>query len=180
MKRFPTLATPNYILLLAAALLPRLMALGRYVTPDELAWVERSIGLRRALLAGDWAATIQSGHPGVTTSWLGAIGIQLQLWLQPAGQASLNWLETLYWFSPDNQMALRQLSLFLSGGRLLVILTTSLGILLVYRLSRPLLGDGAALIGGLLLALDPFTAGLSGLLHLDALLATFALLAVLA
>ncbi|HSM56996.1 MAG TPA: glycosyltransferase family 39 protein [Candidatus Sulfomarinibacteraceae bacterium] len=166
-------------LIFVAALLPRLAALGRYVTPDELIWVQRSLGLRQALLRGNWAETIQSGHPGITTTWIGAVAIQIQLWLEPALASQVAWLEQLYWLSTENAEAYRRLYLFLSGGRLGVALVTSLGLVLVYLLGRPLLGNRPALLAAGLLALDPFFAGLSGLLHVDALLATFILLALL-
>lgn len=168
-----------FLALFALALLPRLAALERYVTPDELNWVYRSIGLRRALLASEWAATLQSGHPGVITTWLGAAAIQLQLWLEPAAAAHLSWLNSLYWLPGDSAEAYRHLSVFLGGGRLAVALATSLGVGATYLTATSLVGERAALLGGLLLALDPFAAGLSGLLHVDALLATFMVLALL-
>ena len=162
-----------------AALLPRLAALGRYVTPDEPIWVFRSIGFREALLAGDWAATIQSGHPGVTVTWLGAISVQLQLWLQPVSRAHLEWLDQLYWLSPDNGTAFQHLAAFLTAARLGPIIITSLGLVAIYWLLLSRFGRNVAAIGTFFLILDPFTAGLSGLLHLDALLSTFMLLAIL-
>ncbi len=172
---------PNYlsIWIFAAAFLPRLSAVGRYVTPDEPIWVFRSIDFREALLAGDWAATIQSGHPGVTVTWLGAISVQLQLWLQPQSQTHLNWLNQLYWLSPDNGSAFQRLATFLTAARLGPIILTSLGLVAIYWLLRSRFSAATAGFGAFLLILDPFTAGLSGLFHLDALLATFMLLAVL-
>ena len=59
-------------ILFISALLPRLFAIGRYITPDELNWIHRSVRFREALLAGRWAETLVSGHPGVTTTWAGA------------------------------------------------------------------------------------------------------------
>ena len=165
--------------LFVLALLSRLTAIGRYVTPDEPIWVYRSLRFREALLAGDWANTIQTGHPGVTVTWLGSIAIQIQLWLNPQSRTHLNWLDQLYWLSPDNAEAFRHLSAFLTAARLGPILLTSLGIVALYLLLRRQINPTAAAIGLLLVALDPFTAGLSSLLHLDALLATFMLLAVL-
>ena len=167
------------LLLFGLALLPRLAAIGRYVTPDEPIWVYRSLKFREALLAGDWANTIQSGHPGVITTWLGAIAIQLQLWVDPAGATQLDWLNKLYWLSPENAEAFRHLAHFLSGGRLAVALLTSLGLVLAYWAARQLFSEESAFIGLLIVALDPFPAGLSGLFHVDGLLAIFMLLAVL-
>lgn len=161
--------------LFLVSMLARLAAIGRYVTPDELNWVYRSLGLRRALLAGEWQHTLQSGHPGVTTTWIGATAAQVQLWLQPQLQVQLAWLGRLQQLSTDNAEAYRQLYAFLNGGRLGVSLVISLSLVLVYLLSRKLIGPRAAFFGALLLAIDPFFAGLSGLLHVDGLLAVFAL-----
>ena len=165
--------------LFLVALLARLSAIGRYVTPDELNWVYRSLGLRRALLAGDWQETLQSGHPGVTTTWIGSLTAQIQLWLQPDLQARLAWLDRLQQLSTDNVEAYRHLYAFLNGGRLGVGVVSSLCLVLVFMLARDHLGPRAAFLGALLLALDPYFAGLSGLLHVDGLLATFMLLALL-
>jgi 4-amino-4-deoxy-L-arabinose transferase-like glycosyltransferase len=171
------LLTPAVIVL--AALLPRLVALGRYVTPDEPIWVYRSLGFREALLSADWPNTIQSGHPGVITTWLGAIGVQLQLWLQPESRSHLEWINKLYWLAPDNGPAIQHLATFLPTARLMVILLASLGVVAIFLLARDRLGFGPALLAALLLAVDPFVAGLSGLLHVDALLATFMLITLL-
>lgn len=161
------------------SLLARTAALGRYVTPDELNWVYRSLGLRRALLAGAWQDTIQSGHPGVITTWIGAAAAQIQLWLQPQLQTRITWLDRLQQLSTDNVEAYRHLYAFLNGGRLGVAIVVSAGLVLTYILLRRLIGMRAALLATMLLALDPFYAGLSGLLHVDGLLATFMLLALL-
>ncbi len=162
------------------AALPRLAALGRYITPDELIWVFRSVQFRQAVLAGLWADTLVSGHPGVTTTWLAGWGIGLQLLLHPADQAVYDWITHLAFFMPDNMTAFSQLAVFLTAVRLMLILVNSLGITAIYRLARPLLGRTPALIAALFLAFDPFNAGLSGLAHVDALMTTFATLALLA
>lgn len=74
--------SPLFVLVLFfVALLPRLLPLGRYITPDELNWVHRSVLFHQALAEGRWADTLTTGHPGVITTWLGAIGLQIQLWL---------------------------------------------------------------------------------------------------
>lgn len=165
--------------LFLVALLARLAALGRYVTPDELNWVYRSLGLRRALLSADWTNSIQSGHPGVTTTWIGALSAQLQLLLQPELQARLDWLGRMQQLSADNVEAFRHLYAFLNGGRLGVAIAISLALVVLYWHARPLIGAPGAFLGALLLALDPFFAGLSGLLHVDGLLATFSLLTLI-
>ncbi len=165
--------------LFLTALLPRLAALDRYVTPDEPSWVFRSLRFREALLAAEWTNTLQSGHPGVTTTWLGSLAIQLQLWLQPASRTHLDWINKLYWLAPGNGEAIQHLAHFLNPARMSVILVTSLGVVGIFLLARDRLGPLPALVVAFLLALDPFLAGLSGLLHLDALLATFMVMTIL-
>ncbi len=167
------------LLLFLLAFLPRLVAIGRYITPDESIWVYRSILFREALLNGRWADTLVAGHPGVTTTWLGAAGMTLQLWLTGEARASYDWLVKMAVLTPENVEAYRHLSVLLSGGRVAVALVNSLGIVAAYWLSRRLWGQRVAMVAGLLLALDPFLVGLSGLLHVDGLSATFVILSLL-
>ena len=162
------------------AFLLRLTALGRYVTPDEPAWVYRAVRFGDALAAGDWAAVPRTGHPGVTTMALGAVGVALRRWLNPtAGATHLDAVRRLAWLAPENGAAFQHLAFFLPAGRLLVALVTTLGLLALYRLARRLWGRSVALLATLLLAFDPFLLGHSGLLHLDALLATAMTLSLL-
>ncbi|NKQ36517.1 MAG: hypothetical protein HF973_12975 [Chloroflexi bacterium] len=167
-------------LIFFAAFLPRLAAIGRYVTPDELIWVFRSVQFREALLQGEWLETLTAGHPGVMTTWLGALGLSLQLGLRPSDTAVYTWITQLAWFAPENISMLQNLSLFLTSGRLLVALVNSLGVVVIFLLARRLVGAAAALLLAFWLALDPFTIGLSGLLHVDGLLTTFSMISLLA
>jgi hypothetical protein len=167
------------LFLFGLALLPRLTALGRYITPDELIWVFRSVQFREALLAGRWVETLVAGHPGVTTSWLGALGITFKLWLSPAHHDIYQWLTRLSFLMPDNVEAYIRLAEFLTLSRFLVAFINSLGIVAVYYLLRRLWGNTAAMLGSLFLSLDPFLSGLSGLLHVDGLSTTFATLSLL-
>ncbi len=164
----------------AAALLPRLLALGRYVTPDELIWVFRVVQFDQAFWAQRWADTLVSGHPGMTTIWLGLLGMRGQMLVYPADRAVYDWLTHLAFFMPDNVAAFSQLAVFLTGMRLAVAVVNSLGVTAVFLLSRSLFNSRTAGLIALLLAFDPFVAGLSGLLHVDALMTTFATLSLLA
>ncbi|MGB1249878.1 MAG: ArnT family glycosyltransferase [Candidatus Promineifilaceae bacterium] len=168
---------PLVAFVLAVAL--RLVALGRYVTPDEGAWLFWSLNFRKALLAGDWANTFQTSHPGITTMWLGSLGIQLTLWLRPASAEILQWLEQLIWLTPDYAEPARQLQQFLPITRLVFALVTSIGVVGIGRIVQTDFGRNAALLTTFALALDPFTAGLSGLPMTDTLLAHAALIALL-
>ncbi|MCP4358580.1 MAG: hypothetical protein GY796_11235 [Chloroflexi bacterium] len=162
------------------AFLPRLTAVNRYVTPDELIWVFRSVQFREALLAGNWLETLTAGHPGIITTWLGALGIQLQLLLRPADTAVYDWITHLAWFAPDNSDMLSQLYTFLTSGRLLAAFVNSLGIIVIFWLTHHLYGFTAAFLMAFFLALDPLVIGLSGLFHVDGLITTFATISLLA
>jgi hypothetical protein len=164
-----------------ASLLLRLVPLGRYVTPDEPNWVYRSIRFADALSAHDWTAIPPTGHPGVTTMWLGAAGVAVQRLLNPAESAAhLDWIRRLAWLAPENGEAFRHLAFFLPWGRVAVALVTTLGLFVLYPLLTRLFDRRVALVTVGLLAFDPFLAGHSGLLHTDAPLATFCLLALTA
>jgi 4-amino-4-deoxy-L-arabinose transferase-like glycosyltransferase len=163
------------------AFLLRLAPLGRYVTPDEPAWVYRSIRFADALAAGDWAAIPSTGHPGVTTMWLGTLSISLQRLLSPAESAAhLDWIARMAWLDPENGEAFPHLAFFLTGGRIAVALVTTASLVVLYPLLQRLFDRRVALLAVGLLAFDPFLIGHSGLLHTDALLATFTLLALTA
>lgn len=157
----------------------RLAPLGRYVTPDEPNWVYRSVRFRDALAARDWSAVPSTGHPGVTTMWLGAAGVTVAQRLAPAQSADhLDWIRSLAWLAPQDGSAFRHLAFFLPYGRIAVAATTMLALVALYWLLRGPLDQTVALLVVGLVAFDPFLVGHSGLMHTDALLATFCLLTI--
>lgn len=173
---------PSFLLptlLFLVALLPRLTAVSRYITPDELMWVHRSVVFREALLNGRFSDTITTGHPGVITTWLGALGISLQLLFDAAARANYVWISHVAWMTPDNMIAFQKMATLLTAARLAVIVANSVGLVAIFYLARRLWGTAVSLLLTLLLALDPFVAGLSGLLHVDALMTTLSTLALL-
>ncbi len=179
-RPFPPHHSPFFALLLfVVALLPRLAALGQYITPDELNWVHRSVVFHQALGQGQWAETLTTGHPGVMITWLGALGIQVQLWLRPSDLAIYDWITHLAWLAPENTAAFPQLATFLSAGRIAVAVANSVGLVAIFWLARRLVGEWPAAVAVGLLALDPFVAGLSGLLHVDGLMTTFTTISLL-
>ena len=175
-SRIPSLLL---FLLFLVALLPRLTAVSRYITPDELMWVHRSVVFREALLNGRFADTITTGHPGVITTWLGALGISIQLLFDTAARANYVWISHVAWMTPDNMLAFQKMATLLTAARLAVIIANNAGLVAIFQLARRLWGAGVALLLALLLAFDPFVAGLSGLLHVDALMTTLSTLALL-
>ena len=155
---------PGYLLVTLCALLPRVIDLGGFLTLDEgNFWIRRAETFLRALTSGDYAATAISTHPGVTTMWLGALGIVLRDGLDAAGLV------------PTTNFATA-----LAFMRLPLALTHTLGVLLGYGMMRRLLAPGIALLAALLWALDPFTIAYSRVLHVDALCGTFVTLSLLA
>ena len=63
------------VLVFAAALAPRLAGRDTYVTLDEDNWLKRTAGFTYALWSGELRRTYQNGHPGVTTMWIGMLGM---------------------------------------------------------------------------------------------------------
>jgi 4-amino-4-deoxy-L-arabinose transferase-like glycosyltransferase len=149
-------AALSWLAVACAALLPRIFGLGAYITSDEANfWIRRSDAFLRALQRGDFAATALSTHPGVTTTWLGSVGILLSRALGSAG---------LLDGSFAGRLALLQLP---------VALANALAVLAGYALLQRMLPRSVALMGALLWALDPFVFGYSRLLHVDALAGSF-------
>ena len=167
------------IVLFFLSLLPRLSAINRYITPDELIWVYRSVQFSEAIRSARWADTMTSGHPGVTITWIGAIAIQIQKIVQSTAQNSYEWLTHVVWLTPDNVEALRILAQFITAGRLGIICLNALGVVAIFWLTRRLFGSQVALLTAVFLALDPFISGLSSLLHVDATMTLFASLSLL-
>jgi len=162
------------------ALLVRLLPLGLYVTPDEPIWVLRSLQFLEALKAGDPGRMPQTGHPGVTTMALGALGAWLTTAVDPSGAAiHADWVLRVAVLAPENGAAFPHLAYFLPWARVVVAVTVSAGVVLAYRIGRRRLDERVARLLALLLALDPFLAGHGALLHTDALQAMFVLLALL-
>jgi 4-amino-4-deoxy-L-arabinose transferase-like glycosyltransferase len=162
LARLGTLALFGLVAL--AALLPRVLDLHLFLDSDEINfWVERSYQFQRALLAGDYAATAISTHPGVTTMWLGYAGITLHEQLFAWG---------LLHDSP--------FPLYLTLLRLPVALVHTAGVVLGYALLRRLLPGAVALLAALLWAADPFVIAYQRILHVDGLTTTGATLCVLA
>ncbi len=164
------------------ALIPRLNAFWRgFITPDEPVWVFRAFRFLQAVEAHRWADTFQIGHPGATTMWVGAAAIWLLRWRDAAAvNTHLRWVNRVAWVAPDNGELFAHLAPLLPPARLLMAALTALGVVGVYLFARCLTDRHVALTGVVLLALDPFAIGLSGLLHVDAPAMTFTFLGLLA
>jgi hypothetical protein len=146
-----------------AVLLPRIVGLADFLTTDEAHhWISRTERFADALANGRWADTILIGHPGVSLMWLGTLGLQLERLALALG-----------WIAPPDRLA--HLAWLRLGPVLAHTVMITAGYLLLRRLVRP----SVALVAALLWASSPFLVAQGRLLHLDALLTDFCMLAVL-
>ena len=164
-SRFFALRLPVWVIVLllsGLALLPRVSGLNDFYTTDEAYfWQARVDRFSDALSMGDWAATNQTGHPGVTTMWLGSFGQRFaEMRGVPAATQGGG-------------------ALFLAYLRTPLALVNGLAVGLGYVLLRRLLPPRTALLAALLWATSPFLIAHSRLLHLDALLTSFTTLSLL-
>jgi 4-amino-4-deoxy-L-arabinose transferase-like glycosyltransferase len=166
------------VFLFLVALLPRAFGLNAFITPDEYLWIERSGEFLAALLRADWAATFQVGHPGLTTRWTGVLGI-LVTYLPRLQRASGQWLIEGQSFQNLLADMSTHLPEVLAATRCPTAILTSMGVVGLYFLVRPLFGQRAALLSAVILALEPFYLALSRVIHHDALSTTFMALSLL-
>ena len=168
----------TFAVLVVALLLPRILALDHFVTADESLWAARSANFYSALARGAFADTYQREHPGVTTMWAGTAAI---FWRFPAyrlteaGEADVGVYEYMDVVAKQGHSMLE----LLAAGRFFMVLAHTVALLLAFVYARRLLGWPSAVVGFLLIAFDPFHAALSRFLHLDGLLGSFLLLALL-
>jgi 4-amino-4-deoxy-L-arabinose transferase-like glycosyltransferase len=154
----------SYLAIGLVALLLRVLDLGGYLTVDEATtWVPNSYRFLRVLQTGEYADTPFMGHPAITTMWLGSAGVALRRAVFAVG---LLHHETY--------------ALTLMFNRLPFALVTTLGILLAYWMLRRLFPANIAALAAFLWATDPFLIAFSRVIHMDALMATFATLSLLA
>src|SRR5439155_12679083 len=132
-------------------------------------WVGRSADFASYLQQRDFDKTFIVGHPGVTTMWLGSFG------LGPRQVRDFSYLEG----QTDVTRRDGYLDALIAARRPLLALNAIVAGALVW-MAWGLFGAGAAVLGGLLLGLDPFFGAHSRLIHLDALLTSFMALAALA
>lgn len=156
------------------ALLPRVLTLAQFITSDEPLWVTRSTDFLGGLLTAEWQATLQTGHPGVTTMWTGSLGLVLDYALNHRDAGTLlAFIQSL----PDNYRSID--ATVLPWMRLPTGLLAALSVVAVYLLLRSV-DRNVAVISALLLAFDQLYLAHSRVLHHDALVSVFIGLSVLA
>lgn len=160
--------------LFVIALLPRLLGLNTFLTADENLWLGRSRDFLASVVRQDWAGTLQTGHPGVTTMWTGSAGILYRYWSRDSSEA-----DDLLVFIQNVSHEPPHIS-YIAPMRFSTVFLMAVFVSLFYFLTARLFQDRRiGLIAGLLLALDPFHIALSRVLHHDALATMFMILALL-
>jgi hypothetical protein len=156
------------ILVLIAVWVPRILSLDQFATPDEAAWVGRSASFYYALAQRDYANTFQHSHPGVMVTWAGTAAYRLR-YLPLAWEADDwihgNWKKVEPFLKGQGISPLE----ILKTARIIIVLGTTLAVGLAFVAAVRLVGLWVAFIGFLLIAFDPFHAGLTRILHHDGL-----------
>ncbi len=153
------------ITLLTLIFLPRLLSPSSHWSSDESQWMARSRTFILALERGDFADTLTTHHPGVTTTWIGGATI----WVASGKQSVSEWLKSIDFFSTT----------MLARIRFPIALLTGLLILLAGELLYRLFSARYAVIGTLFLAIEPALLAESRRIHTDVLTAEFLLLTLL-
>lgn len=159
--RTQLVGTALCVLVFSAALAVRLIGLGGAVTEDEDQWIGRAGNFARAVSAGDWTRTFQTGHPGITVMWLATLAAGPDRAIGFGSPARGNQLVTEV---PGFLATLAVARVPFS------VINAALAVL-IGLLGCRVVGVGPGLCGAVLLALDPYLAGVGPIVGLDGLLA---------
>jgi hypothetical protein len=156
------------VVVLALALVPRVLDLAVFVGPDEFYWVSGSANFARALADGDLANTYHAGQPGVTLMWIETAGI----WVRHA--ASLlgagDWNATA-----DAAQTMAVLAVY----RTVAAIANAVLVVTMALLVRDVFDYRVAWLSGLFLALDPFLLTESRVVRTEGLMAGITSVALL-
>lgn len=144
-----------------AALMPRLVGVGLFLTADEKNWVGRGREFVVALREFRFNDTLQTTHPGIPVLWIAGISTAVTSVLRHMS-FTFDEIRTF--------VAASQVPMAVANSALIAAM-----LLPLKRLVRPRL----ALLTTLVIALDPFLVGHGKLVHVDALLTGTAVLAFL-
>jgi 4-amino-4-deoxy-L-arabinose transferase-like glycosyltransferase len=166
------------LLVALVLLLPRWIALDRFVTVDEPDWVKFSANFYFAITHKNLDQTYQSYHPGVTTLWIGALAVflkspQYRGW----GQGYIE--DTVAFMSMLAEKGVRFLDLLVLGRQIMVMVEVAV-LLALFLLIWRTFGVLAAFMCAWLMAFDAYYLGHSRLLTQEGLLSAFLLLSILA
>ena len=163
------------VVLFVLALFPRVLGLSAFLTVDEPAWIMRSAHFAQALLEGDPAGTLQTNHPGITTTWTGALGLAAYYFVLHPGAGGGTFPEFLA-VAGDPYLTAD----LLAAVRFPTALLAAACVTVAYFLLRRTFGRTVSALAAALIALDPFFITYARVLHHDALASMFVLVAVLA
>jgi len=158
------------ILLFLVAFAPRIISLGAFVSPDEPLWIIRSTKFMNALAEGILMETYQREHPGVFPMW--GFGASMLLRHLITGDPR-SYLELAATKGFGTRLDL------ITTAAIFTVLVTSFSTVGVYLLARKVFGQRVALLGTILVALDPYYIAHSRLVHLDAILSACMILSAL-
>ena len=159
------------LLLFIIALLPRLPGLHLFLTSDENTNIFLAgSNVIAAFLLGDWRGTYWHFYPGVTLSWLDALGM--------SGQYLLDLLSGVP-VPPFSDYIYGDILSLVVANRLPYAILTAAAVLALYLLARQLLPERVAILAALFMAFDPFYLAHSRVAHGDAPVAVFMSLSAL-
>ena len=130
------------------AFIPRYVGLGTSIVADEQLWIRRSISFLKSLIDLKLQGTSITGHPGVTTMWLGSLSIGISKFVH----------------------GYKELADLLFAAQLPMAIATSLTVVTLYFMIRAVFNEKIAILSAITITLDPFFLAFSRIMHLDALL----------
>lgn len=148
-------------IVVVAALVPRIVGLGTFLTADEKNWVGRGVEFVRAVREFRFNDTLQTTHPGIPTLWISGLSSAMVTSVQERA------------FSFDDILP------FATASQIPLALLNSLLVVGVFAAARALFPGTLAFLAALTVALDPFLIGHSKIVHVDSLLAGFSALSLL-
>lgn len=155
------------------AMYMRMNNLTQFVTADEHNWVYRSSVFLNAILEKKWADTSVNLTPGVTTTWFGSIALSVyyRVHQDVIARPFLDWLTTF----PRNKI---NLDVLLYMRWVMALFTAIMGSV-IYPLAKKLWGRPVALLGTVLLVLEPHLLAVSRIIGHDAPVTFFMAVALL-
>lgn len=158
--------------------LPRSGGLDVFMATDEGVWLFRSANFYYGLGQRDFEKTYTESHPGVITSWVGTAGM-LAVFPEYRGQGQGYFMDYLSYHAFLTDQGVEVLDVLVASRRMMVLLLT-LVLGGCFFISLKLFGTGYTSLGFLLIAFDPLFLATSRTFHLDAPMAAFTLLSLLA
>lgn len=171
----PTITLPLVLRVSALALLfflafgARHVGMTLFITPDEDNWMRRTGNFSQGLEDGEYRRTYQSGHPGVTTMWIARLSTGPEV-------------SRLAGVTRQDHPVTREpgfMDLLIRARRGMIV-ANALVLVGIVALMWRLAGIWPALLGGIILALDPFVVAHTQVVHLDGLSAGLMTVAMLA